>query len=193
MREIVGNAYTALGRELKEAQDELAKRGYGCFENWCMSMGIPPRQARRHIDRYELIRTNCPKRNLLEDLPVSLSYEISAPSSESTEPKRQAKQAVLNGDIRTRKEYLELVARLGAEETARKEAEARAEKAEQGYEVVRETLESVEAQPPKVVADPTISDRLKRSQKYTAFREQNRGNTLLFGNTPAPIQNAIYR
>ncbi|WII38776.1 hypothetical protein [Paenibacillus thiaminolyticus] len=47
-------------------------------------------------------------------------------------------------------------------ETARKEAEARAEKAEQDYEVVRDTLEAVEAQPPKVVADPTISDRLKR-------------------------------
>lgn len=32
MREIVGKAYTELGRELKEAQERLAKHGYGCFQ-----------------------------------------------------------------------------------------------------------------------------------------------------------------
>jgi len=101
MREIVGRAYTELGRELKEAQEALSKNGYGCFEKWCESIGFQPRQSRRLIDRYELIRTNCPQQELLEDLPVSLSYEIAAPSAESTEPKRQAKRAVLNGDIRT--------------------------------------------------------------------------------------------
>nr|MDH3075747.1 hypothetical protein [Bacillus velezensis] len=31
MREIVGNAYTELGKKLKEAQDHLSKHGYGCF------------------------------------------------------------------------------------------------------------------------------------------------------------------
>lgn len=172
MREIVGKAYTALGRELKEAQDALARRGSkyeGIFELWYTSLGWKKEQVYRLIRRYNLV-TNCDEvqRDLLENMPVSLSYEISAPSSESTEPKRQAKQAVLNGDIRTRKEYLELVARLEAEETARKEAEARAEKAEQDYELVRETLEAVEAQPPKVevrteyVRDGAIEEELRK-------------------------------
>ncbi|MGG3068006.1 hypothetical protein ABEO83_16505 [Bacillus glycinifermentans] len=56
--------------------------------------------------------TNCDniQANILEDLPVSLTYEIARPSAESTEPKRQAKQAVLNGEVKTLKEYRELLA-----------------------------------------------------------------------------------
>ncbi|WP_025696320.1 hypothetical protein [Paenibacillus durus] len=43
------------------------------------------------IRRFNLV-TKCydQQRELLEDLPVSLTYEIAAPSAESTEPKRQA-------------------------------------------------------------------------------------------------------
>lgn len=145
MREIVGKAYTALGRELKEAQDVLAHQGSkydGVFVSWYRYMGYKDRTVYNLIDRIKLLQNlqKVEEMETVESLPVSLSYEISAPSSESTEPKRQAKQAVLNGDIRTRKEYLELVARLEAEEKARKEAVARAEKAEQDYEVVRDTL-----------------------------------------------------
>ncbi|MBE0185475.1 hypothetical protein E6W43_03290 [Bacillus sp. seq1] len=37
----------------------------------------------RLIRRYEMIFGNSEKQNLLEDLPVSLTYEIAKPSSES--------------------------------------------------------------------------------------------------------------
>ncbi len=53
MREIVGKAYTELGRELKEAQDALSKRGYGCFEEWYTAMGFRRQNVYRLIDRYE--------------------------------------------------------------------------------------------------------------------------------------------
>ncbi|MEC0485767.1 hypothetical protein P8828_13155 [Bacillus glycinifermentans] len=46
-------------------------------------------QANRLIQRYELIVANCDEQILLEDLPVSLTYEIARPSAESTEPKRR--------------------------------------------------------------------------------------------------------
>lgn len=112
MREIVGRAYTELGRELKEAQEALSGSNQhdGLFEKWLTSIGMNKMQASRLIHRYSLV-TNCDeqKAELLEDLPVSLSYEIAAPSAESSEPKRQAKRAVLNGDIRTLKEYRELL------------------------------------------------------------------------------------
>ena len=89
MREIVGRAYTELGRELKEAQECLAKNRYGCFREWLRSIGIKKDAAIRLIQRYELIVSNCDsKTDLLEDLPVSLTYEIARPSAESTEPKR---------------------------------------------------------------------------------------------------------
>ncbi|ERH59295.1 MULTISPECIES: hypothetical protein [Bacillus amyloliquefaciens group] len=112
MREIVGKAYTELGRELKEAQEMLAMNGYGCFEEWCMSIGINRKAVNRLIQRYELIVTNCHNQELIEDLPVSLTYEIAKPSSESTESKKQAKEAVLNGEIKKLKEYKELEAKL---------------------------------------------------------------------------------
>jgi len=109
MREIVGRAYTELGRELKEARDMLAGSNQydGMFRKWLESVGFKKDAANRLIQRYELVVANCDKQTqeLLEDLPVSLSYEIAAPSAEATEPKRQAKRAVLNGDIRTLEEY----------------------------------------------------------------------------------------
>ncbi len=76
------------------------------------------------------------ERELIESLPVSLTYEIANPSSEDTEPKRLAKSSVLSGDITTLREYRELLAKLEAEQTARK-------KAESDYEVLRDTIEAV--------------------------------------------------
>ena len=112
MREIVGKAYTELGRELKEAQDMLAKNGYGCFRSWIESLGMKKDAVNRLINRYDLIVANCDDQELIEDLPVSLTYEIAKPSSESTDSKKQAKEAVLNGEVKTLKEYKELEAKL---------------------------------------------------------------------------------
>lgn len=81
-REIVGQAYTDLGRELKEAQERLAKHGYGCFREWCVSVGFKKDTVSRMMQRYDLIVANCDERELLEDLPVSLTYEIAKPSAE---------------------------------------------------------------------------------------------------------------
>ncbi|WP_154665884.1 hypothetical protein [Paenibacillus pinihumi] len=126
-----------MGRELKEAQDALSKRGYGCFEEWYTAMGFRRQNVYRLIDRYEkLILPNWEERELIESLPVSLTYEIANPSSEDTEPKRLAKSSVLSGDITTLREYRELLAKLEAEQTARK-------KAESDYEVLRDTIEAV--------------------------------------------------
>src|SRR5690625_4137016 len=85
MREIVGKAYTELGKELYEAQQRLSKNGYGCFSEWCKHIGFNNVQANRLIQRYSMI-TKCNERTqeLLEDMPVTLSYEIARPNSEDT-------------------------------------------------------------------------------------------------------------
>ncbi|WP_250629538.1 hypothetical protein [Bacillus subtilis] len=79
MREIVGKAYTDLGRELKEAQDRLSSHNKykGEFEKWLHHIGMNREQANRLIRRFDLV-TNCDdeQADLLEDLPVSLTYEI---------------------------------------------------------------------------------------------------------------------
>lgn len=111
MREIVGKAYTELGRELYEAQQKLTRQGSkydGVFEKWYTSIGFKRQKVYDLISRFNLIQNSEEVSEQLEDLPVSLIYEIAKPSAESTESKRQAKQAVLNGDVKTLKEYKEL-------------------------------------------------------------------------------------
>lgn len=188
MRDIVGRAYTELGRELKEAQEALSKNRYGCFGEWCATLGFNRQQTQNLITRYELIVKNFDNRELIEDLPVSLSYEVAKPSAESTSPKRAAKQAVLSGDIRSLKEYRELVAKLEAEEKRadqlaldndrlRIEAEEAKEEA-----LTARTKQAAQTSPPQPRADAaaaTLAERLKRYEaKYGDIDE-----------SPQPITN----
>ena len=125
MREIVGKAYTELGRELKEARDRLAGNRYdGVFGKWLDYVGMNRQQAGRLIQRYELVVTNCDSGDLLENLPVSLTYDIAKPSAESTPEKAQAKAEVLAGEITTGKAYKERIKQLEKErDIERKERE----------------------------------------------------------------------
>jgi hypothetical protein len=107
IQEIVNKAYTAIGKELKEVQDKLSKKGYGCFEVWCESLGFKKSTANKLINRYILIVHNMDVQDIIEDLPLSLSYEISKPSA----PKELV-DATLNGDITTHKDYKILEARM---------------------------------------------------------------------------------
>lgn len=137
MRDIVSQAYTNLGRELKEAQDVLAKNGYGCFQSWAESIGIKRNKVYDLIRRYEtIIRISDEQtRELIEDLPVSLTYEIAKPSAESTKAKAQAKSEVLDGKIDTLKAYRERIAEL---ESQAKQATEKAEQAESARQIAEE-------------------------------------------------------
>ncbi|MEY8818284.1 hypothetical protein AB7C35_03305 [Bacillus subtilis] len=164
MREIVGKAYTELGRELKEAQEMLAMNGYGCFEEWCMSIGINRKAVNRLIQRYELIVTNCHNQELIEDLPVSLTYEIAKPSSESTESKKQAKEAVLNGEIKTLKEYKELEAKLRKAEEDNKNLSYELSQEKKNRTVVEKVIDNT---------DYKQIDTLKKELEYKNKKYEN--------------------
>ncbi|QDP99185.1 hypothetical protein FOH38_00720 [Lysinibacillus fusiformis] len=153
MREIVGKAYTALGKELKEAQDTLAKNGYGCFEEWyTKALGMNRKMVSRLIQRYDLIVTNCHEQELLEDLPVSLTYEVAKPSADSTPSKAQAKLEVLNGDIDTLKEYRERIIEL---ESHAKQATEKAEQAEYARQIAEEKALRIEQVFGKLATSPS--------------------------------------
>ena len=164
MREIVGKAYTELGRELKEAQEMLAMNGYGCFEEWCMSIGINRKAVNRLIQRYELIVTNCHNQELIEDLPVSLTYEIAKPSSESTESKKQAKEAVLKGEVKTLKEYKELEAKLRKAEEDNKNLSYELSQEKKNRTVVEKVIDNT---------DYKQIDTLKKELEYQNKKYEN--------------------
>lgn len=101
MREIVGKAYTELGRELYEAQQRLAGSRYdGVFVKWFTHLGWKQRTVYNLIDRYTELQKlqSGEEKELFEELPATLTYAISTPSSESTPEKAQAKSEVLAGE-----------------------------------------------------------------------------------------------
>ncbi|CAF1784555.1 MULTISPECIES: hypothetical protein [Bacillus] len=164
MREIVGKAYTELGRELKEAQDILAKNGYGCFQDWVESIGFRRQTAYKLIQRHNLIVHNVDERNLLEDLPVSLTYEIAKPSSESTDSKKQAKEAVLNGEVKTLKEYKELEAKLRKAEEDNKNLSYELSQEKKNRTVVEKVIDNT---------DYKQIDTLKKELEYKNKKYEN--------------------
>ncbi|MEC3664075.1 hypothetical protein [Bacillus subtilis] len=71
MREIVGKAYTKLGRELKEAQEKLTgvNQYNGLFEKWLKAIGFKKMTAYNLIHRFELVVQN------LDDQTVSFDCD----------------------------------------------------------------------------------------------------------------------
>lgn len=136
MRDIVGNAYTELGRELKEAQERLASHNkyQGMFVKWCEAIGFKPRTAYNLIQRYNLLQNlqNIEQRETIEELPVSLTYEIAKPSANE-----ELKQKVLAGEITTLKQYREL--------------EEKLKRAEEEKQRLARQLEQERNKPPQVV------------------------------------------
>src|SRR5690625_1385170 len=87
LRDIVGKAYTELGRELTEARDRLAGSNQydGVFIKWYTHMGFKRAKVHDLMNRYrELVRLSDDQTDLIEDLPVTLTYDIAKPSAEST-------------------------------------------------------------------------------------------------------------
>ncbi|WP_353854738.1 hypothetical protein [Bacillus sp. Bos-x628] len=110
IKNVVHDAYTLIGKELKEAQQTLAKNGYGCFQEWVRTcLGIGVNKAYGLIHRYEFINKNPTIADYLESLPVSLLYEITKPSVEMSELRLKAKNAVLKGEVRTLKAFKDLI------------------------------------------------------------------------------------
>lgn len=151
-KRIAGEVIFEIGRRLKHVKENDLVHGE--WERWCREeIGF----TRQHADKFIRVYDSFDMSTCHFDKSLDLLYHISTLSSEQrdqphTIPSTGATKTVDEMTVRELREV----------KKALREAEARVEKAEQDYEVVRDTLESIEAQPPKVIADPTLSDRLKR-------------------------------
>lgn len=102
IQNVTSKAYTELGKVFTETQEKLAKNGYGCFRDWFEAIGFSKDMVYRLIARNSLIVAFCDKQALIEALPITLSYEISKPTCSI-----ELRDKVLNGEIRTMKEFIE--------------------------------------------------------------------------------------
>ncbi len=97
--------FTILGAKFKEAQELLSKYGSGEFECWYTMLGFKRQTVYSLIQRYDFIcsPTVGGRSDVIEGLPLTLSYEISKPSALP-----ELVQRVLDGDITTNAEYQKL-------------------------------------------------------------------------------------
>lgn len=107
MKEVVSDAYYQIGKELKEAQAELAgdNQYNGVFQKWYESLGFSKRSVYNYINYHNLLVQQLHDRETIEQLPKKLAYEIAKPSADP-----ELKEKVLDGDITTYKEYQLLLA-----------------------------------------------------------------------------------
>ncbi len=97
--------FTILGAKFKEAQELLSKYGSGEFECWYTMLGFKRQTVYSLIQRYDFIcsPTVGGRSDVIEELPLTLSYAISKPSAPP-----ELVQRVLEGDITTNAEYQKL-------------------------------------------------------------------------------------
>lgn len=113
----IANSYADIGAVLAEAQERLAKHGFGeengVFKKWFTSLGMKKDTVytfiRIHNFRNEMIlrssefQTNGNALEIFDNLPKMLQSDISSPSAPA-----EAVNAVLSGDITTHKDYIAL-------------------------------------------------------------------------------------
>ena len=108
--DVVSNNATQIGEILYKAQQRLAGfNNNGAFAKWIEYIGFSRQSAYNYINRYIAVQKLDSDKEIqaFEALPKTLTYDISRPSA--TE---EARQAALNGDIKTHKEYKALEAKL---------------------------------------------------------------------------------
>ncbi|UUV20102.1 hypothetical protein NRK67_17015 (plasmid) [Fusobacteria bacterium ZRK30] len=92
--------YNELGEIFSETQKKLSNNKNGVFEKWYLQLGFKKMPVYRLINRWNYIVTKWDNKNLIENLPISLSYEVSNPNC----PEKLSEK-VLNGEITTLKEF----------------------------------------------------------------------------------------
>src|SRR5699024_1073477 len=117
-------------------------------------LGWKKRTVYELINRHEeLVRLSHEQKAVFEELPITLSYAVSAKSSESTPAKAQAKAEVLAGEITTNKAYKERVKEIEQLERERDEAEQQAEIERRERERLEAENEELSNREPEVVTE----------------------------------------
>lgn len=126
------------GRIFAEAQEKLAKHGFGenngVFEKWITAMGFKKstvyEMIRIHQFRSSEIRTT-EQAQLFDSLSKSLQYEVAKPSA----PPKLVEQ-VMNGDITTHKEYIRLKKELEEAQAKIEKLNREADEADREYDAM---------------------------------------------------------
>ncbi len=98
----MAKAYGDLGQIFSETQEKLANNKNGIFEKWFTALGYAKRSVYNLINRHNYIVQNLHNKELIESLPLTLSYEITSPNCDE-----DLRRRVLDGKIKNLKEFKE--------------------------------------------------------------------------------------
>ena len=96
---LTGDFFTEVGLYFKQAQKLMASHRNGNFIAFIESCGYSKQTVLNLITRYDLIAQNLGNKQLIEKLPLSLTYEAGAKNADP-----ELKEKVLSGEITSRKE-----------------------------------------------------------------------------------------
>lgn len=113
MEHIADDTRYRMGRELCKAQEKLANHYQGVFTEWYESLGLKRNNVYFWINEFKFSGNleNTQQVANFGALPKTLKEDVMKKNAPE-----EAKQAVLNGDIKTHKEYKALVEKLNAKE-----------------------------------------------------------------------------
>lgn len=135
MEHIAGDTRYRMGRELCKAQEKLANHYQGVFVKWYESLGLKKDNVYFWINEYKFSRNleSLQQATNFGALPKTLKQDVMKKSAPE-----EAKQAVLNGDIKTHKEYKALIEKLNAKERELADAKKTIADQEEQLDVSRE-------------------------------------------------------
>ena len=137
-----------VGKVFYEAQQDFSDyNNGGLFEKWYTSIGFKKQNVYNYIQIYnEVQRLDGDQLETFEELPKRLQLEVSKPSHN-----KELKEKVLDGDIKTHKEYKELERQLKQRDEEKSHLESQLSQAQRSESIARKQLEDAEDKEPEVV------------------------------------------
>ncbi len=177
------NNYTIeVGEILYNANKEFSNPKDGTFIKWVEYKGFKRQSAYNYMNVYKAfqnLESIDDQKNFLSQ-PKTLQYEMSKPSTN-----KEVNQAVLNGEIKSSKEYKDLERQLKQRDEQNAELQSQVEQAQRSEEIARKQLEDEQDKEPEViereVVKEVVPDEVKQQleqfkQKFE--RESNNANEL---------------
>lgn len=153
-----------VGKIFYEAQQEFSDfNNGGLFEKWYSSLGFKKRNVYNYIQIYnEVQQLHGDQLETFEELPKRLQLEVSKPSHNP-----ELKEKVLDGDVKTHKEYKELEQQLKQRDEEKSQLESQLEQAQRSESIALKQLEDAEDKEPEVV------ERYMEPEDYQELKDNN--------------------
>ncbi|MCG2470098.1 hypothetical protein K4O82_00450 [Staphylococcus epidermidis] len=170
------NNYTIeVGEILYNANKEFSNPKDGTFIKWVEYKGFKRQSAYNYMSVYKAfqnLESIDDQKNFLSQ-PKTLQYEMSKPSAN-----KEANEAVLNGEVKSTKEYKELERKLKQRDKQNSQLQSQVEQAQRSESIARKKLEDEQNREPEIkrevkeVIPPHVKAQLSDRQQMIDAKDK---------------------